>query len=49
MARVARGVHRENKERLKDSLARQGDLAWQLARDEADWLELHEALEQVAE
>ena len=38
----------ENKERLKASLARQGDLAWQLARVEAEWLELHEALERAA-
>ncbi len=39
----------ENKERLKDSLARQVELGWQLARAEADWLAMHEALEQVAE
>ena len=39
----------ENKDRLKDSLARQVELGWQLARAEADWLALHEALEQVAE
>ena len=37
-----------NKERLLASLARQGDLAWQLARTEAEWLELHEALERAA-
>jgi ATP-binding cassette subfamily F protein 3 len=38
----------ENKERLIASLARLGDLAWELARDEAEWLELHEALERAA-
>jgi ATP-binding cassette subfamily F protein 3 len=37
----------ENKERLIASLARRGDLAWEL-RDEAEWLELHEALERAA-
>ena len=39
----------DNKERLIASLARQGDLAWQLARDEAEWLELHEALERAGD
>jgi ATP-binding cassette subfamily F protein 3 len=39
----------ENKDRLIASLARQGDLAWQLARTEAEWLELHEALERAAD
>jgi ATP-binding cassette subfamily F protein 3 len=39
----------ENKERLIASLARRGDLAWELARDEAEWLELHEALERAAD
>ena len=38
----------DNKERLTASLARHGDLAWQLARTEAEWLELHEALERAA-
>jgi ATP-binding cassette subfamily F protein 3 len=38
----------ENKERLIASLARRGDLTWELARDEAEWLELHEALERTA-
>ena len=37
----------DNKERLIASLARRGDLDWQLARDEAEWLELHEALERA--
>ena len=36
-----------NKERLKEALARNGDLGWELARVEAKWLELHEALERV--
>ena len=30
---------------LKSRVARQGDLAWQLARLEADWLDISEALE----
>ncbi|MCK7497092.1 MAG: hypothetical protein MZW92_44180, partial [Comamonadaceae bacterium] len=30
---------------LKEKVARQGDLAWQLARLETEWLELSEALE----
>ena len=34
-----------NKETLKTNLARKGDVAWQLARLEAEWLELSEALE----
>ena len=38
----------DNKERLIASLARRGDLDWQLARDEAEWLELHEALERAS-
>jgi ATP-binding cassette subfamily F protein 3 len=38
----------ENKERLIASLARRGDLTWELARDETEWLELHEALERAA-
>ena len=37
----------ENKERLKTALARHGDIGWQLARQETQWLELHEALERV--
>jgi len=37
----------QNKERLKETLARQGELAWQLARVEAQWLELQEALERA--
>jgi ATP-binding cassette, subfamily F, member 3 len=37
----------ESKERLKESLARHGDLGWQLARVEAKWLELHEAIERI--
>jgi hypothetical protein len=34
-----------NKDVLKANLVRQGDVAWQLARLEAEWLELSEALE----
>jgi len=34
-----------HRELLKERLARQGDLVWQLARLEAEWLELSEALE----
>jgi len=37
----------ERKDRLKEVLARHGDLGWQLARVEAKWLELHEALERI--
>jgi hypothetical protein len=33
---------------LKEKVARQGDLTWQLARLEAEWLELSEALEGLA-
>jgi ATP-binding cassette subfamily F protein 3 len=36
-----------NKDRLKQALARHGDLGWELARVEATWLELHEALDRV--
>jgi ATP-binding cassette subfamily F protein 3 len=36
------------KETLKSHVARQGDLAWQLARLEAQWLELSEALDKLA-
>ena len=37
----------EHKERLKLAIARQGDIAWQLARHETQWIELQEALERV--
>jgi ATP-binding cassette, subfamily F, member 3 len=37
----------DSKERLKEVLARHGDLGWQLARVEAKWLELHDALERI--
>ena len=33
------------RETLKTNLARQGELTWQLAQLEAEWLELAEALE----
>jgi ATP-binding cassette subfamily F protein 3 len=36
-----------NKERLLLVLERQGDLTWQLARAEAQWLELQGKLEQI--
>ena len=36
-----------NKDELKAKLAQQGDFAWRLARLEADWLELTEALEKL--
>ena len=35
------------RETLKTSLARQGELTWQLARLEAEWLEIAEALEKA--
>jgi ATP-binding cassette, subfamily F, member 3 len=34
-----------DKEALKERIARQGDLAWQLARLETEWLEVSEAIE----
>jgi ATP-binding cassette subfamily F protein 3 len=37
----------ENRERLKETLARQGDLTWRLARVEAEWLELLDALGKI--
>jgi ATP-binding cassette subfamily F protein 3 len=36
-----------SRELLKERLARQGDLVWQLARLETEWLELSEALENL--
>jgi ATP-binding cassette subfamily F protein 3 len=36
------------KETLKSRVTRQGDLAWQLARLEAEWLDVSEALEKIA-
>jgi ATP-binding cassette subfamily F protein 3 len=36
-----------NKEQLRQAVERHGDVVWQLARVEAQWLELHEALERV--
>ena len=35
-----------NRELLKSRIARQGDLTWELARLETEWLEISEALEQ---
>ena len=37
----------DGKDALRDTIARQGDLTWQLARLEAEWLELSEALEKI--
>jgi len=35
------------REALKEKIARQGELQWHLARLEAEWLELAEALERI--
>ena len=35
------------KEALKEKIARQGELTWQLARHETAWLELAEALDRA--
>ena len=37
----------EAKERLREALVRQGDLAWRLARAESEWLETQTALEEL--
>ena len=37
----------EERETLKAKVARQGELTWQLARLETQWLEVAEALERV--
>jgi ATP-binding cassette, subfamily F, member 3 len=39
----------DSKERLKGALARHGDLGWELARIEAKWLELHDALARIGD
>jgi ATP-binding cassette subfamily F protein 3 len=39
----------EHRETLKERLARQGDLTWQLARLESEWLAVSEALESIAD
>jgi hypothetical protein len=44
---LARCVRAEEREALKARIARQGDLAWQLARLETEWLEISEALERM--
>ena len=36
-----------NKDELKTTIARQGDLAWRFARLEAEWLELTDAIERL--
>jgi len=35
------------KERLKPAIERSGEITWELARREAEWLELAEALEKI--
>src|SRR4029434_10217136 len=37
----------ENRDTLKEKLARQGELTWQLARRETEWLDLCEELEKL--
>ena len=37
----------EERDTLRERLARQGELTWQLARLEAEWLEVSEALEKM--
>jgi ATP-binding cassette, subfamily F, member 3 len=37
----------DGKTALRDTIAKQGDLTWQLARLEAEWLEVSEALEKI--
>jgi ATP-binding cassette subfamily F protein 3 len=37
----------ENRDTLKERLARQGELTWQLARLETEWLDVTEALEKL--
>ena len=37
------------KERLKPAIERSGEITWELARREAEWLELAEALERIGE
>ena len=37
----------ENRDALKQKLARQGELTWQLARLEAEWLDVSDALEKL--
>ncbi len=38
----------EAKDTLRDTVARQGELTWQLARLETEWLEIAEAIERAA-
>jgi ATP-binding cassette subfamily F protein 3 len=37
----------DHRDELKEKIARQGDVTWQLARLETEWLDLAQALEQV--
>jgi ATP-binding cassette subfamily F protein 3 len=39
----------ENREKLKATVAEQGDATWKLARLESEWLEVAEALERLDE
>ena len=36
-----------NRERLKETIAQQGDVGWRLARLEAEWLEVAESIERI--
>ena len=48
VARLARSLRRSGPGNAEAHVARQGDLAWQLARLEAQWLDISEALEKFA-
>ena len=37
----------DERDALKEKLARQGELTWQLARLEAEWLDVSDALEKL--
>jgi hypothetical protein len=47
VARDARGVCGRRQDRLKPALERSGEITWELARREAKWLELAEALDRI--
>jgi hypothetical protein len=44
---VAKDVTEAMRDDLKVRVARQGELSWQLARLETEWLELAEAIEKI--
>ena len=48
---MARGAieptRKTNRDALKEKLARQGELTWQLARLETEWLDVSDALEKL--